>query len=163
MRVSQAGVRVGALMLVCAALGARPSVAADAVLASGDHEVGGVKVELLEVKRESPTVVTVRWRYRNDTSEPKQLTRQRTGAIDPYRLSLESYLLDEDKRIKYPVSRDTDRRPVAARHGEPNKFITIAPKATIETWAKYIVSEPTATVTVSIEGVRPFEHIPVSK
>lgn len=57
---------------------------ADAVLAAGDHEAGGVKVELLELKRE------------------------RTGAIDPYRLSLESYLLNEDKRIKYALSVDTN-------------------------------------------------------
>ena len=131
----------------------------DKVLASADHEAGGVKVELLEVKRDSPTVVTARWRYRNETGEPKQLTQQRTGWADPYRLSLESYLLDEAKRVKYEVSRDTDNRPVASRNGQPNQYISIRPKQTIEVWAKYIVPESVNSVTVSIEGVKPFEKI----
>lgn len=133
------------------------------VLASADHEAGGVKVELLEVKRDSPTVVTARWRYRNQTNETKQLTSQRTGWADPYRLSLESYLLDEAKRVKYEVSRDTDNRPVASRNGQPNQYIAIRPKQTIEVWAKYVVPESVASVTVSIEGVRPFDRIAISK
>jgi hypothetical protein len=132
------------------------------VLASADHEVGGVKVELLEVKRDSPTVVTVRWRYRNETDEAKQLTKQRTGSVDAYRLALNSYLLDQTKRIKYPLSRDTDREPVASRNGEPNHYITVGPKATINVWAKYIVPESTKRVAVAIEGVSPFENIEIS-
>jgi hypothetical protein len=133
------------------------------ILASADHEAGGVKVELLEVRRDSPTVVTARWRYRNETNEPKRLTSQRTGWIDPYRLSSESYLLDEVKQIKFEVSRDTDRRPVASRNGQPNQYIVIRPKQTIEAWAKYIVPESVNTVTVSIEGVRPFDKIAIAK
>lgn len=136
---------------------------ADKVLASGEHEAGGVKVELLEVKRGSPTVVTARWRYRNETDQLKQLTGQRTGWIDPYRLSLESYLLDDVKRIKFEVSRDTDRRPVASRNGQPNEYIAIRPKQTIEVWAKYVVPESVNNVTVSIEGVQPFDNIPITK
>ncbi len=123
---------------------------ADKILAFANHEAGGVKVELLEVKRDSPTVVTTRWRYGNETSEPKQLTNLRTGWMDPYRLSSESYLLDEAKWIKYEVSRDTDRRPVASRNGQPNQYIAIRPKQTIEVWAKYIVPESVDSVTVSI-------------
>ena len=133
------------------------------VLASAEHEAGGVKVELLEVKRDSPTVVTVRWRYRNETSEAKRLTNERTGWIDPYRLSVDSYLLDEVKQIKFPVSRDEDRRPVASRNGQPNQYITIRPKATIEVWAKYIVPESTATVTVAIDGIPPFGKVAILK
>ena len=135
----------------------------DKVLASAEHEAGGVKVELLEVKRDSPTVVTARWRYRNETAQPKQLTHERTGWMDPYRLSSESYMLDEVKRVKYEVSKDTDRRPVASRNGQPNMYITIRPKATIEVWAKYIVPESVSTVTLSIDGVRPFEKISITK
>ena len=135
----------------------------DRILASADHEVGGVKVELLEVKRDSPTVVTARWRYRSESDRPKQLTSQRTGWMDPYRLTVESYLLDEDKRVKFEVSRDTDRRPVVSRNGQPNQFIAIRPKQTIEVWAKYVVPESVSTVTVSIEGVRPFAKIAIVK
>ena len=134
-----------------------------AILASGEHEAGGVKVELLSVKRDSPTVITVRWRYRNETDEVKQLTRERTGSIDTYRLSLDSYLLDDIKRIKYPVSRDPDNHPVASRNGETNKYIFIAGKATINVWAKYIIPETVGKVAVCIDGVPPFEHIDIAR
>jgi hypothetical protein len=140
-----------------------PAAQQEKILASADHEAGGVKVELLEVKRDSPTVVTARWRYRNESNASKQLTSQRTGWADPYRLSLESYLLDEVKRIKFEVSRDSDRRPVASRNGQPNQYIVIRPKQTIEVWAKYIVPESVNSVTVSIEGVRLFDNIAITK
>ncbi len=133
------------------------------ILASADHEAGGVKVEFLELKRDSPTVVTARWRYRNEGNQPKQLTSQRSGWIDPYRLSTESYLLDEVKQIKFAVSRDSDRRPVASRNGQPDQYVVIRPKQTIEVWAKYIVPESVNSVTVSIEGVRPFDKLAITK
>ncbi len=152
-----------AACLLYATIPAMAYDAADKILASAEHESGQVKVELVEVTRESPTVVTVRWRYRNEANEPIRLTNERTGWIDPYRLSSESYLLDEVKRVKYEVSRDTDRRPVASRNGQPNQYITIRPKQLIEVWAKYIVPETVNTVTVSIEGVRPFGKITITK
>ncbi|MFB3825136.1 MAG: hypothetical protein ACE15B_00155 [Bryobacteraceae bacterium] len=132
------------------------------VLASAEHETG-VKVELLEVKRDSPTVVTVRWRYRNESHEARRLTGARTGWIDPYRLSSESCLLDEVKRIKFEVARDSDGRPVASRNGQPNQYIVIRPKQTIEVWAKYVVPESVSNVTVSLEGVRPFDRVAIVK
>ena len=106
-------------------------------------------------------MIIVRWRYRNETSEPKQLTQERTGSIDPYRLSPNSYLLDEVKRLKYPVSRDTDNHPVASRNGETNKHISVRGKDTVNAWAKYIVPETTAKVTAVIDGVTSFEDIEV--
>ena len=139
------------------------AASATGVLASGEHEVGGVRVDLLEVKRDSPTVVTVRWRYTNETAQPKQLTNDRTGWIDPYRLSVNSYLLDDAKQLKFPVSRDSDRRPVASRNGEPNMYITLRPKGTIEAWAKYIVPESTSRVTVSLEGLSPFGGVVIAQ
>lgn len=143
-----------------AAIGAgQPS---NKALASGDHE-SGVKVDLVEITRDSPTVVTVHWRYRNDSDVVKKLTTQRTGGIDPYRLALDTYLLDETKKIKFPVSRDSDNHPVASRHGAPNQYITIKPHATIESWGKYFVPTTTDTVTVAIDGVSPFSGIKVPK
>lgn len=132
------------------------------VLASGDHE-SGVKVELLEITRDSPSVVTVRWRYRNDSDAAKQLTKLRTGGIDPYRLAVDTYLLDEAKKIKFPVSRDNENHPVASRNGTPNQYITIKPHSTIEAWGKYFVPNTTETVTVAVDGVAPFSGIKVPK
>jgi len=149
------------LMLSAAAWGFQAGQSV-AVLASGEHE-SGAKVELLAVKRDSATVVTVRWRYRNDSDAPEQLTKQRTGGIDPYRLSLDTYLLDEVKHIKYPVSRDTDNHPAASRNGSPNQYITLRPKATMEVWAKYFVPESTGKVTVAIDGVSPFGGIAIGR
>lgn len=136
-----------------------------AVLASGEHETG-VNVELLSVKRESqqaPTVVTVHWRYRNDSAEPKQLTRERTGSIDSYRLVLNTYLLDEVNREKFPITRDEANHPVGSKNGATNQYITIRPKSTIQAWGKYFVPESVAKVTVVIDGVEPFSNIAIAK
>ena len=46
-------------------------------------------------------------------------------------------MLDEGKRVKYEVSRDSDRRPVASRNGSPNQYIEIRPKQTIEVWLRH--------------------------
>ena len=150
--------RIGILALalpLCAA-------AADRVLASGEHTLSGAKVELLELKRDSPTVVIARWRYRNETGETRRLTSEATGPLDAFRLSLNSYLLDEQKQVKYPVARDNHEEPVASRNGRANEFIIIYPKSTIQVWAKYEVPETVTTVTVAIEGVPPFAGIPIA-
>jgi hypothetical protein len=158
---SKLGLRLSLFALGAAAWGSQVDKPAG-VLASGEHE-SGVKVELLEITRDSPKVITVRWRYRNDSGEPKRLTTQRTGWVDPYRLSLDTYLLDETNRIKYPVSRDVDNNPVASRNGAPNEYVVIAPKSTVQVWAKYFVPDSTSTVTVAIDGVPPFSGIRVPK
>jgi hypothetical protein len=85
------------------------------VLASAEHEAGGVKVELLEAKRDSPTVVTVRWRYRNETSEAKRLTNERTGWMDPYRLSV-------DSETGSRTSTSASGRKVPSRSGPSTSF-----------------------------------------
>jgi hypothetical protein len=137
----------------------------DAVLASAGHE-SGVKVELLSVKRESPeapTVVTVRWRYRNASAEPRQLTHERTGSIDPYRLVLNTYLLDEVKKVKFPITRDESNHPVGSKNGGTNQYITIRPKSTILAWGKYFVPETVQRVTVAVDGIEPFSNISIGK
>jgi hypothetical protein len=137
----------------------------EAILASGNHE-SGVKVELLSAKRESPdapTVVTVRWQYRNDSAEPQRLTHERTGSIDAYRLVLDTYLLDEVKKVKFPITRDDANHPVGSKNGATNEYITIRPKSTIQAWGKFFVPETVARVTVAIDGVEPFSNIPIAK
>jgi hypothetical protein len=129
-----------------------------------DFETDGVTVQLLGVKRTSGNTVTVRWRYRNTTNERKQLTDQRTGWIDPYRLSVDAYLLDTANHTKYTVATDVGRTPIAARHGGQNSYIYIAPKQVLTTWAKFQAPpESVDKVTVSIPGVEPWEDVPISK
>ena len=124
------------------------------------HDAGGVDVALLEVKRTSGDTVTVTWEYRNKTSELKRLTDERTGWMDPYRLTVDAYLADSAGRVKYPVIRDSERHPIAARSGAPNQYIAVKPKQTLATWAKF--QAPPAGVEkigVYIKGVAPFEDV----
>ncbi|MGH9495566.1 MAG: hypothetical protein ACRD3B_11255 [Candidatus Sulfotelmatobacter sp.] len=136
-----------------------------AVLASGDHE-SGAKVELLSVKREAPeapTVVTMRWRYRNEGDQPERLTKLRTGSIDAYRLLVDTYLLDEVSKTKFPITRDSENHPVGSRNGMPNEYIVIKPKTTVNAWGKYFIPENVSKVTVAIDGVEPFSNIAITK
>ena len=98
-----------------------------AEIAVEPHAVGGVDLALLEVKRTSGSTLTVKWEYRNKTNEKKRLTEERTGWIDPYRLSYQMYLLDVKNKIKYTVLQDDKRNPIAGKHGAPNKYIFIEP------------------------------------
>src|ERR671935_1176440 len=129
-----------------------------------EHQAGGVDVVLLDVRRTAGDVLTVKWQYRNNTNERKQLTDQRTGWVDPYRLALDAYVLDEQNRTKYPVARDEQKNPIAAAHGAINMFIFVGPKQTLSTWAKF--QAPPAdvqTVTIQIPGAGLFENVPIGK
>src|SRR5712692_2143587 len=48
-------------------------------IAVNDYEVGGVQVALLSVKRISDGTVTVKWEYRNKTTQAKPLGESFTG------------------------------------------------------------------------------------
>jgi hypothetical protein len=124
----------------------------------------GVDVALMEVTRTAPDVVVAKWEYRNKTGKPQKLASGSKGWSDPYRLSINTYLLDEGTRTKIPVSRDDKRVPVAAGHGAPNQLtLTVPANKTLKTWAKYIVSGNTKTVTVVLTGVEPFEGVEVTE
>lgn len=129
-----------------------------------EHQVGGVDVTLLEVKRTSGDMINVRWEYHNKTSEKKQLTDQRTGWLDPYRLAAEAYLIDGANRTRYPVMRDSTNHPVSAKIGGQNSYIFLGPKQTLVTWAKFAAPGPDVDkVTVVLPGVEPFEDVPIAK
>ena len=135
-----------------------------AEIAVEPHAVGGVDVALLEVKRTSGDTLTVKWEYRNKTKEKKQLTDQRTGWVDPYRLSYEMYLLDGKNKIKYTVLKDDTGHPIAAKHGGQNQYIYVGPKQTLATWAKFAAPPADVVkVTVSIPGAAPFEYVTILK
>src|SRR5260370_3175206 len=71
-----------------------------------EHQVGGVDVVLLEVRRTAGDVLTVKWQYRNTTNERKRLTDERTGWIDPYLLAVGAYVLDHRHRSQYTGAHD---------------------------------------------------------
>lgn len=134
------------------------------VLGVQPHEAGGVDLVLLEVKRTTGNVLSVKWEYRNKTNLRKQLTNQSTGWVDPYRLALDAYVLDNVNRVKHEVMRDSDQHPIAGRHAGQNERIFVGPKKTLSTWAKFEAPpENIEKVTISIPGAPPFEDVPISK
>jgi hypothetical protein len=76
---------------------------------------------------------------------------------------LDTYLLDEVKKVKFPITRDDANHPVGSKNGATNEYITIRPKSTIQAWGKFFVPETVARVTVAIDGVEPFSNIPIAK
>lgn len=133
-------------------------------LATQEHEVGGVDVVLLEVKRASGDTLTVRWQLRNKTQENKELTKGTGSWSDAYRLSLDAYLIDPRNKKKYLVLKDEKGNPIAAKHEAKMKGIGLAPGQSLTTWAKF--PAPPANVekiSVYLPGVQPFEDIPIGK
>ena len=134
------------------------------VLGIQPHEAGGVDLVLLEVKRTTGNVLSVKWEYRNKTNRKVQLTKQSTGWIDPYRLASDAYVLDNVNRVKHEVMVDSDKHPIAGKHAGQNEFIFVGPKKTLSTWAKFEAPpEDVEKVTISIPGAPPFEDVPISK
>jgi hypothetical protein len=131
-------------------------------IAVHEHEAGNVDVALLEVKRTAPDVLTLKWSYTNKSGQRKQLTNERTGWPDPFRLVYGGYLLDDASHTKYEVMTDKDGHPIAPRHGGQNEFIYLAPHATLKTWAKFSAPpEEVKTINVYIPRVEPFENVPI--
>ena len=132
-------------------------------IAVHEHEVDGVDVALMDVRRVTSDTVTVKWEYRNKTKVSQALATKSTGWGDPYRLSWSTYLADEEGKVKFPLLRDSEGRPIAAVHGTPVHDITVGPLKTLRTWAKYQVSADVKNVTVFLTGVEPFENVAIGE
>lgn len=132
-------------------------------LATGDHEISGIEVTLLELKRTSGDTVTARWRYRNSNPAATQLT-QAYGESDPWKLSLDSYFIDGANKKKYLLLTDSTGLPIAAKHGGAMSAISVGPGQSLSTWAKYPAPpEGVKKISLFIKGVAPFEDIPISQ
>lgn len=130
-------------------------------LGTADHEVSGVEVTLLELKRTSGDTVTAKWRVANKDKDTKQLSKA-TGWTDSWKLSFDSYLVDPANKKKYLVLKDSTGKPIAASHGAG--AIKLEGGKAINTWAKY--PAPPAGVdklSVYLPGVAPFEDVPLTK
>jgi len=132
-------------------------------IAMHEHEVDGVDVALMEVNRTSSDIVTVKWEYRNKTKAFQKLTKRSTGWADPYRLAYNTYLTDEEGKLKFPVLRDSEGVPIAAVHGKPVDDIVVAPLKPLKTWAKYRVPADVKRVSVFLTGVEPFENVAIAE
>lgn len=133
-------------------------------LAADEHQVGGVRVELLEVKRTAVDAVNVKWRYVNTTKDEKTVSVL-PARDNHYRIAENTYLVDNVNKKKHLVIHDAEDRPVAASH-EVNhpQHVVVGGGQTLSTWAKFPAPPADVTkVSVVIPGVPPFEDVPISQ
>ena len=136
------------------------AVSAPAGLAVQEHEMGGVDVALLEVKRTSGDTLTLKWQYRNKTREEKRMVENNWPT---YQLSQDVYLIDSVNKKKYFVVRDSAGTPIAANQAGPRELM-LAGGQTLTTWAKFPAPPPEVpTISIFIPHVPPFEDVPIGK
>jgi hypothetical protein len=121
-------------------------------IAVEDHEVPGVQVALMDVRRTSGDTVTVRLQFRNTTD--KQVTNpifSGSNIVD------DMYLVDGTSKKKYLVVRDAENKPV----GYYGPTQAVPAKAVIQAWGRF--PAPTSPkIMVSVPGVPPFEEVPIN-
>jgi hypothetical protein len=121
-------------------------------IAVENHEVPGVQVALMDVRRTSGDTVTVRVQFRNTTD--KELTNRifsGSNIVD------DMYLVDGASKKKYLVVRDAEDKPV----GYSGSSQTIPAKAVVQAWGRF-PAPVSPKIMVSVPGVPPFEEVPVN-
>ena len=127
----------------------------------------GVKIQLTEVKRTSPSDIRVTWTLKNPTQKPQLLTKGTGGAwSDKYKLAYDANLIDATGRVRMKVAKDNKGHLIAAEHTPDHRAggIVLGAGKTMTTWAKFIAPETTSAVSVDLPGATmPWENVPVSK
>jgi hypothetical protein len=140
-----------------------PTAAAPAVIARADHEVEGVEVALIEVKRASGDSVTIKYRYTNKTTEKKKLDHGGDG-LNAWRFGQDAYFVVPKTNQKFTVLKDENGYPVAANHQQFGVGITLAAKQVVNTWAKFPAPPPDVElITVYLPGAPPFEEVVLAR
>jgi hypothetical protein len=157
------GVTIAVGVLGARAAGAQDKPAQPQPIAVEAHQVDGVEVALMEVKRTSGETVTVKWRYRNLTDEAKELGHGGDGMY-AWRLAVGAYLLDTKNKTKLEVVKDADGYPIAARNETMSFEAKLGPKETVNTWAKFAAPPADVkTVTLNLPGAPPFEDVAIGE
>lgn len=137
--------------------------AARAVLGESDSVVGGVKVVLLELKREDPDALLVRWEFRNQTDQTIEVLPLSTVGMNSWRLATGTAVQDETGN-KYGVLTTSSSSPQAAKHDEFTFSARFKPRQIVQTWAK--VKAPPAgvkRVDVLLPTAPPLRNIPIAE
>jgi hypothetical protein len=124
-----------------------------------------VNIQLVAVKRTSPNDITVTWQIKNLTDKPVQFDRMQ--GLASYQLSSSASVLDIASRTKYGVAKEQKTQtPVAAKHDPPraSQGLGLREKATLETWAKFLVPANVTKVTVTLPGAAmPWENVAITQ
>ena len=150
------------LLTATLTLGAQKAAPESANACCGTHayEVDGVEVTLISAERPNPEEITLRWRYQNTTSTPKDIggSFHGMGSSEAFSLVWEAYVADPAAKIKFPILKDSRGTPVAYRHGG-SKVVRLGPKEGTTVWAKFQVPASAGPLTVYLPGTEPFENV----
>lgn len=123
-----------------------------------DHQVPGVEIALVGIKRASDGTVTATWRYTNRTDKKIELDHGATAGMDSYRFANDAYL--SANKTKYTVVTDDRRNPIAAKHDNFAFKVRLGPHESVTTWAKFMAPPPgVEMVTVYLPGAPPIDDV----
>lgn len=125
----------------------------------------GVMIQLVEIKRISPTEVRATWTLHNTTKASQRLTKGGSGWSDGYHLAYDAELLDPLERVKYPVTKDKEGTPLAGKHplAGPISGIVLGAGRTMTTWATFSVPAAVQKVTVDLPGASmPWDNVAIT-
>jgi len=109
---------------------------------AADSIAGGVKVVLLELKRDGPDALMVRWQLRNDTDDKIEVMALSSAGMNPWRLS-RGVAVRDASGTDYPLLEGASA-PQAAKHDAFTFSARFAPRQVVDTWAR--VKAPPAEV-----------------
>ena len=133
---------------------ASPSSATTASSQKAETEWDGVTCELISVKRDAGTSITVQFKYTNTgTNKVRLTTKESYGNAN---LAGLVYYIDPKNKKKYTVIKDSDNNFIVS----PGGNFSLAPGASKLFWAKLPAPPVDVTsITVFIPAAPPFERV----
>ncbi len=138
-------------------MGAGAGLAGEVIQSQEAESVDGIEVDLTSVKMKND-IVTLKFKIRNVGSKSQNVEI-------PYK---SCFLMDETNQKKYYILKDSDgifiAGPLNRRVGGGQFSLHISPGKSKNMWMKFPAPpDNPETVTISIEGVLPFEDVKLPK
>ncbi|WP_197463260.1 MULTISPECIES: hypothetical protein [Prochlorococcus] len=132
-------------------------------LAVEPHELDGVEVALMRVKRSSGNTLNIYWTYTNNSSEEKKLTEGCYGWLCKYRAASDAYIIDNINQKKHLVVK-ADGKPITSNKSMLGRENTLEPGATINVWAKFPAPpNDIETISLYLPGIPPIEDVQITE
>lgn len=119
-----------------------------------DSDISGMTVELTSVQKTGDTI-TVRFKYNNSTDKTISLYDEIHGHVEDL-----IYYVDTKNKKKYPVIRDSEKKPLASALRD----VRVGANETKSAWAKFPAPPAdVTTIAVYIPGAPPFENVAIGQ
>jgi hypothetical protein len=125
-----------------------------APLAKAPHE-SGAQIEVTRVHRSSDGTVEIRWRYVNTGNDKLEVMDGDHGRD----LVGETYVMDPDAKMKYPVASDDRKKPLAGKLSS----VQLEAGKSADVWMKFPLPTTTKRVSLFVPGALPIEDLPISE